>query len=206
MLSESSYVTYRVLQTEKVTGLKIKLIPNPSCWLYFGRKWFSHWRQNWIFIMGFEMDPKSSELHIWSKNMVTIKFLLSALALSSSLCWALNGVFSWNDPTCENKSANEAKAAAHSTETWGGDYISGIWTPDLVWISADAAEGPAVQSQLLLLFVTATNLSRFEFLFPPGRLSAGGLEGRQTLGSFGFISRGCCRLIFTWEAVSAAQR
>lgn len=40
------------------------------------------------------MDPKSSELHIWSKNMVTIKFLLSALALSSSLCWALNGVFS----------------------------------------------------------------------------------------------------------------
>lgn len=121
MLSESSYVTYRVLQTEKVTGLKIKLIPNPSCWLYFGRKWFSHWRQNWIFIMGFEMDPKSSELHIWSKNMVTIKFLLNALGLSSSLCWALNGVFSCNDPTCENKSANEAKAAAHSTETWGGD-------------------------------------------------------------------------------------
>lgn len=57
--------------TEKVSGLKIKLIPNPSCWLYFGWKSFSHWRQSWIFIMGFEMDPKSSELHIWSKDMVT---------------------------------------------------------------------------------------------------------------------------------------
>lgn len=60
--------------TEKVTGLKIKLIPNPSCWLYFGRKSFSHWRQNWIFIMGFEMDPKSSELHIWSKTWLRFSF------------------------------------------------------------------------------------------------------------------------------------
>lgn len=108
--------------TEKVSGLKIKLIPNPSCWLYFGWKSFSHWRQSWIFIMGFEMDPKSSELHIWSKDMVTCqlyrwKFLLNALVLSSSLCWTLDGVFPCNAPTCENKSVNEAKAAAHSTET-----------------------------------------------------------------------------------------